>query len=384
MASFRKRSNGKWEYRISVKAIDEAGNVEYQVVSKSGFRTKKEAEIAASKRQESLTEDRGTQKTTVKEFILMWFDEYVLQRNDDYALNTIKTYKNAIDNHIVPGIGHLKVEELTPARYQRFINKLLEELSANSARRIHTPLGLAFKQAILNGYLKTNPVQYVKIGKRERKRLKYIETKYVPQILEYLYRRNADQAIIFECLFESGMRKGECIALQLDDIDWENNTLRVDESYNYNVRDGERHLALGPVKTESSERTIVMREEFMRKLKTYIKHRMEKRTFVGSLYNNEHHFVFGRSDGTPFPNTTLDNSFKAALKFIGHDPMPIHSTRHTHAVMMLEAGATMKEVQERLGHSSIQITADIYSHVTKLMKNRAVDLFDDYMQNNSN
>lgn len=60
--------------------------------------------------------------------------------------------------------------------------------------------------------------------------------------------------------------------------------------------------------------------------------------------------------------------------------MPIHSTRHTHAVMMLEAGATMKELQDRLGHSSMQITADTYSHVTKKMKTRAIELFDSYME----
>lgn len=379
MASFRKRTGG-WEYRISVKEVDVKGKVKYRTVSKGGYRTKKEAEIAATRRYETLAEDRGVKGQSIGQFVSEWYEENIEQKKDDYALNTRKTYSQVIKNHIVPKIGHVQVKELTPKRYQRFINELLEEFSAGTVRRIHTPIALAFKQAVINGYLISSPVQYVKIGKRERKKLKYLETKYVQEVLEFLYRRNYDQAIFFECLFESGMRKGECTALQLNDIDWTNNTIRVDETYNYQARGDEKRLDV--VKTESSERTIVMRLSFMQKLKTYVKYRIEKRSLVGSLYDTEHNFVFGRADGTPWPNSTIDNSFKAALKSIEYDSLPIHSTRHTHAVMMLEAGATMKEVQERLGHSSMQVTADIYSHVTNKMKTRSIELFDEYMKKN--
>jgi integrase len=76
----------------------------------------------------------------------------------------------------------------------------------------------------------------------------------------------------------------------------------------------------------------------------------------------------------------LFNAFDGCLKKIDGPKLPIHSTRHTHAVMLLEAGADMKMVQERLGHGSMQITSDVYAHVSKKMESRSLDRFDSYMQ----
>lgn len=375
MASFRKR-NKKWEYRISIKETGDDGKTKYKTVAKGGFATKKEAELAAAKRYESLVGDNGLRSLTLREFMLDWLENFVDSPRADYAPNTRKTYRQAVENHLLPQLGHIRIRDFNLPMYQRFLNKILEEFATTTARRIHVPTSLAFKQAVASGYLPFNPVQNAKIYKRERKRLKYLDPDLVRPLLDFLYRRNYDQGILFECMFESGMRRGEVSALQLNDIDWHNNTIRVDESYNFNDKD----KRLDKVKTASSERVILMREDFMKKLRTYVKYRMEKREAVGALYVTEEQFVFGRMDGRPFPPSTLGNSFKAALKHIGYDDLPIHSTRHTHAVMMLEAGASMKEVQDRLGHSSIQVTADVYSHITRKMETRVVGLFDDYMQ----
>lgn len=84
-----------------------------------------------------------------------------------------------------------------------------------------------------------------------------------------------------------------------------------------------------------------------------------------------------RDDGTPLPKSTLFNAFKGSLEEIGHLSMPIHSTRDTHAVMLLEAGTDMNFVQERLGHGSMQITSDEYAHVSKKIAARSIDKFDE-------
>lgn len=372
MASFRKR-NGLWEYRISFK--NELGK--YKVKSKGGFSTKKEAELAARKKELELESSNAVKEKNITDFITEWFEVYI---KDKRKPNTQRTYWLSIKNHIIPNIGQMKVVELTPLSYQRFIDSLMENgLSTESAKRIHTPIRLAYQQAIINGYMDHNPTAYVKIKKKEVKKLKYLNPSYIPEVLEFIYKRSYDQGIYFECLFESGMRKGECSALEFDDINWKERTLKIDESYDYQATKDEQKIS--SVKTETSSRTILMREEFMKKLRTYTKYKMEKRSLIGSLYNHNQNFVFGRDDGTAFPKSTLYNTFSKALEYIGHDHLPIHSTRHTHAVMMLEAGASMKELQDRLGHASMQVTADTYSHVTKKMETRAVELFDSYMNN---
>jgi len=80
------------------------------------------------------------------------------------------------------------------------------------------------------------------------------------------------------------------------------------------------------------------------------------------------------------PKSSLFNAFERILKKAGLPNLPIHSTRHTHAVLQLEAGASMKYLQERLGHGSMQITADVYSHISKKIEKDSIDKFEEYMK----
>ncbi|AUO08524.1 site-specific integrase [Paenibacillus sp. lzh-N1] len=86
-------------------------------------------------------------------------------------------------------------------------------------------------------------------------------------------------------------------------------------------------------------------------------------------------------DGTPIPKSSLFNSFSRIIKRAGLPPLPIHSLRHTHAVLQLEAGAEMKYVQERLGHGSIQITSDIYAHISKKIEMNNMEKYESFTEN---
>lgn len=372
MAYFRKRGNS-WQLRMKIKN----DNDEWFEISKSGFKTKKEAQKYAREREMmDPTELKGSQMN-LGSYLLEWLNTYVVGKR---KLNTVKTYRNAIKKHIIPELGNLKLGEIKPIRYQKFLDSIIENgYATETAKRVHTPFRLALEQAVLNGYISKNPAAHAKIHNKKIEKLKYLDPSLVPKVLEFLYERDYGLGIYFECLYESGMRKGECSALEMDDIDWSENALRIDDSYNYNATKKEKKL--DGVKTKSSERFIVMRKDFMKKLKTYVKYRIEKRQLIGNMYNTENNFVFGRDDGTPFPKSTLYNAFKSALEHVGYEKLPIHSTRHTHAVMYLESGATMKEIQERLGHKSIQVTSDIYSHVTRKMESKSVEKFDKYIKN---
>lgn len=88
-----------------------------------------------------------------------------------------------------------------------------------------------------------------------------------------------------------------------------------------------------------------------------------------------------RNDGSYIPNSRLFNSFSRILKKCGLPSLPIHSLRHTHAALQLEAGADMKYLQERLGHGSMQITADVYSHISKKIEKDHMNQFEEYMKN---
>ncbi|MEK5184589.1 site-specific integrase [Solibacillus sp. FSL W7-1324] len=171
---------------------------------------------------------------------------------------------------------------------------------------------------------------------------------------------------------------GECAALRLDDIDWRENTLRVDQTLDFQPEEGDD--LLGDPKTYSSYRVIKMRPKYMQKLKTYVKYRTEQKLLVGSLYNHDLNLVFARDDGNPISKSTLWNAFKSAQEHLELEPIPIHSTRHTHVAMLIEARWDMKSIADRLGHESATTTINTYAHISHKHAENTLHNFDEYMK----
>lgn len=243
MATFRKR--GKlWAYRIKYKT-DEG---KWKEVSKSRFSTKKEAQVEARKREMLDITGIDGSKMNLGTYLIEWLETYIVGKR---KLNTIKTYRHALENHIIPELGMMQLGDIKPIRYQNFLDSLLVKgFSPETARRMHTPFHMAMEQAVVNGYIPKNPAAYAKITKKTVKRLKFLQPELIPEALEFLYERSFGLGIYFEALFESGMRKGECSGIEFNDINWNDNTIRIDDSYSYNATKskkrwmGLRHLHL--------------------------------------------------------------------------------------------------------------------------------------------
>lgn len=106
----------------------------------------------------------------------------------------------------------------------------------------------------------------------------------------------------------------------------------------------------------------------------------ENKIVFNEVYHHELDLVFCREDGNFLPKSTLFNAFGRILKKAGIEKLPIHGLRHTHAVLLLESGADMKFIQERLGHKNISITSDIYSHISEKLETKSVDNYEEYMK----
>ncbi|WP_340393802.1 tyrosine-type recombinase/integrase [Paenibacillus sp. FSL E2-0177] len=121
----------------------------------------------------------------------------------------------------------------------------------------------------------------------------------------------------------------------------------------------------------NSQRTIKISQSIISDLKQHIKYQNQNKLAWKGSY---------RDDGNFMPKSSLFNSFSRILKRIGLPAMPIHSFRHTHAVLILEAGNDMKYVLERLGHGSMRITANIYTHISKKINESSMDKFEAHMR----
>lgn len=269
--------------------------------------------------------------------------------------------------------------------YQKFINALLDEgLSKRTVEIIHGTLYSAMKKAIQLNKIESNPCDNVEIYSTDEKKKKkiqsdkFIESKDIPKFLQSAYEYNYIYYILFKTLIHTGMRKGEALALQWDHVDFKNRIIFVDKSLYYDAKNEDE--LFGDTKTPQSVRTFKMDSILYEDMKFHLKWQNQNKLALGSHYKHHLNLVFCRNNGSEFPTSTLFNAFERICKRANLPKLPIHSLRHTHAVLMLESGIEMKYVQERLGHKSIQVTSDIYSHVSKKIEDTSVDKFEEYME----
>ena len=222
-------------------------------------------------------------------------------------------------------------------------------------------------------YIDSNPIQHVKmpqIEKSIKKKQVIISQDDIQKLLQRFPRGTAFY-IPIHIAFHTGMRAGEVCALTWDKIDFEKKTIEVNATLIYL---GKGQHVITPPKTLSSNRTINIGDTLVNILRNEKIQQKKDKLLYGPHYENNN-FVSRKSDGSFVSTTTLKYLSRIAnyeLKI----PFNFHAFRHTHATMLLENGANIKDIQERLGHSRLDTTMDVYSHVTKAMKLSSVNIFE--------
>ncbi|WAA10808.1 site-specific integrase [Fervidibacillus albus] len=378
MASFRKHKNGTWEYRLKYK---DPFTQKYKEKSKRGFKTKKEAQLAASEMERKLLEGiELTNDVSLKHFLHEWLYEY---KKPVIRKNTFQIHKHNIEKHIVPYFKEVQLRDIKPIMYQKFLNYLAKEkgYSKRTVEIIHGTMNEAYNKAVTLGKVEKNPCNGATIPtKKTRKKegLEFLATEDIPEFLKTAYEYDYIYWIFFKVLIETGMRKGEAAALQWSDIDLKEGTIRIDKSLDFTAKDDEK--LFGDTKTYNSKRTITISNSLINDLQYHIKWQNQNKLTLNDMYKHHLNLVLCRKDGDIMPKSTLFNVFRRILKKANLPQLPIHSLRHTHAVLLLEAGADLKYIQERLGHGSIQITSDVYSHISKKIEQNNMKKYEELIK----
>lgn len=364
MASFKKHDTG-WEYRIRVK---DPYMQKFKEKSQRGFATKKEAQLAAAEAEKQFKSGHEQADMPLREYLDLWLTEY---KTGTVKKGTIGVHRYNIDQHIKPHFKNIRLREVKPIMYQAFLNTIGEKgYSRQTIVMVNSTMHNAMKKAVQLGKLEKNPCDGAEIkGRQEKREVKFIDSTDVPTFLsaakqEYRYW------ITFKLLMFTGMRKGEAAALQWSDIDLDAGTININKTLDFNTTDDGAEERFGGPKTISSIRTIRIVGPLLADLRNH--REWQERNDARSDLN----LVLSREDGRPLSKVTLFRAFRRALKRAGLPPLPIHSLRHTCAVLLLEAGVDMKFIQEQLGHGSIQVTSDVYSHISKRIEQTAVEKFE--------
>lgn len=272
-------------------------------------------------------------------------------------------------------MGGLKLKALTPAHVQSLYRDRLDSgLSPATVHKIHVILHKALDQAVRWSLMLHNPTEVVKPPRPAPEGIRPLDREQAKALLEAAY---GDR---FEALYVSavttGLRQGELLGLRWEDIDLENGLIRIRRTLT-------RHkgrLILGEPKTKRSRRTVRLTEVAVEALKGHLARQMEQMKHLGDLYEDLG-LVFATERGTLVNPTNLrERSFAPLLRKAGLPTVRFYDLRHTCATLLLSRNVNPKIVSEMLGHATIAITLDTYSHVLPNMQDSAARALEDALR----
>lgn len=282
---------------------------------------------------------------------------------------TLKFYSRLVKNHIVPALGHIPIKNLHPRQIQAlYAEKALSGLSPATRRHIHTALKKMLSQAVLWGDLRSNPADHVSVPKGTAGRAADQVKPFSSEDVQNLWRTSRRTGDRFYALYvlavNSGLREEELCGLQWGDLHLPPAPQRGAVMVRRAVVETEHSFGIDEVKTGMSRRRVEILSNAVRVLKEHRIRQTEERLAAKKWQDSDQ--VFTTTYGTLLNRYRLGHHFRRLRSRAGiSTEHRIKDLRHTFATMMLERGVHPKIVQEMLGHESIRITMDTYSHWIK-------------------
>lgn len=347
MASFQKRGK-TWQYTVSAKP---------KPIRKGGFKTKKEAQVAAAEVEANL------QKGIVPHLRRLPFDEYfeswVKIYKTDITNITLKSYDTTL-KVIKDYFKGKYIQDITKREYQEFLNNFGLAHAKQSTRKVNTHIRACVQYAIEEGILRVDFTSKAKLtgsveAKRpEEKHLNYFESKRLMSEVYNRLERSVGYYLILLAL-TSGMRFAEMVGLTRDDFDFKTNEIRINKTWDYKTGTG-----FTKTKNDPSNRIVKMDSKTMKLFSDMFE----------TKPNNIHNLVFfsPNSDKKVLTNENVNKLLRKTLNDLNIEPITIHGLRHTHASVLLYKKISVYYVSERLGHASIDTTLRYYAHVIKELR----------------
>lgn len=367
--SIRQRSDGRWEARFTYE--DELGQPKRASVYGDTQRECRQKLTAALKAVDEGTYRKGGKRYTVAEWMAEWISTYCTTLKP----MTVEDYQRKTEKYITPNIGAVRLSALTPMQVQRFCNRLSEgygdqkPLSPKSVKNIHGILHSGLKQAVMAGVLASNPADNTRLPKVRKPELKPLMDDNITRFLEVIKGDRFERLYIVD-LF-SGLRQSELLGLRWEDIDLEAGEITVRRQLQ-KERSGGHYLFVDETKNGKT-RVVTIPPSVVKVLRQQRAAQAEWKLAAGEAWSNDYNLVFTDEMGGHLKHDTVYRHFKSLAKKIGMGETRFHDLRHSCAIMALQAGCSVKAVQEQLGHYSSAFTMDVYAAVSDTMKKDTQD-----------
>ena len=369
-----KKKNGTIVYRANIYlGVDQVTGKKVKT-SVTG-RTRKEVKLRIKEAQHDFKANGKTVTKAVpvknyKELAELWLKSYEMTVKPQTFIAT----KRMIYNHLTPVFGELKLDKLSVSYIQGFINDLSKEFVHFGT--VHSINKRVLQYGVSLQLIPFNPARDVilpKVVKPDNKAIKFIDYDNLKALMSYMEKLSNKKYsyyfdyVLYSVLLATGCRFGEAVALTWSDIDFENATIDINKNYNRSVD------IVGTPKSKAGFRVISIDQKSVNLLRLY---KNRQRQLFTDISSEAPEVVFA-TPTRKYQNTAIrQESLDRRLKEIDCPRFTFHAFRHTHASLLLNAGISYKELQYRLGHATLAMTMDIYSHLSKDKEKEAVSYYE--------
>ena len=350
-------------------------------IDKRGFQTKQDAKLYLSQALLDLENNKYLDSNIhVSKTYQEVYEEWLLQYKNTVRESTFFKTQSMFKNNILPIFSNLRINSITTPFIQDNANKWFAKYK-NYKKIINYNFSV-LAYALRMGYIHVNHkdrfVMPKKIRVRKDESMSYYTKDELIELLKYIKQDTSIEWLsFFRLLSFTGMRKGECLALTWNDIDFTNQTVTVNKTLAVGMNSKQ---IVQPPKTLESYRTITLDDNTVSWLKKWKIEQAKALLKFGHNAMSENQLVYCQCSKNKMyclgkPATML----KQVCKKHNFKIINIHGFRHTHASLLFESGATMEVVRDRLGHTDIQTTVNIYTHVTQKSRDKTAQNFPNYM-----
>ncbi len=363
--SIIRRGKKSWRLKFE-KGRDDNGNrmIGYETVRGS----KKDAKIRLTEILESRNKGSFVDRTvmTVAAYLMQWLADHAFH---SVSRKTFERYSEIVELHLVPALGAKKLSDLKPLAIQSYYSQALKEgrrdgkggLAPRTVLHHHRVLCEALRQAVRWRLLAINPAEAAEPPRPDHAEIDVLMDDDLHTLLKTARPTRSYPAILMAAT--TGMRRGEVLGLRWVDLDLAAGIVTV----NHTLEETKAGMRLKEPKTKRSRRNITLPALMVAALRSHKVAQAQERLMLG-LGRDANGYVFAALDGGPIRPRNLSKEFSRIVERAGVRRVSIHSLRHTHASQLLRDGVHVKVVSERLGHSTVSITLDVYAHTIPNMQ----------------
>ncbi len=356
-----------WSIKVSL-GKDVTGKVRYQTATVRGSKKDAEKKLSELLHQASSGAITIPGKVRVADYVDRWLKDYA---EVNVARNVFEKYQNILKDYVQPTIGNLLLTQVKPEHLQKLYSDWQTRgLSAGTIRYRHAVIHKALATALKWGLVARNVADAVDIPRLRRGEMVVWDEHELATFLEAA--QDSQFYELFYLALFTGMRRSELLALRWQDVDFMMGQVSVSRGL-HRLKDGS--FIYNQPKSAKGRRTIALSPSVVLALRHYRDKLSMDAALLGTVIRDDS-LIFCDLDGSPLRPDRVSHYWASMTLKAGVKRIRLHDARHTHASLMLKQGVHPKVVQERLGHSTIAMTLDIYSHIAPGMQEAAAASFD--------